>query len=79
MDVCSEKHKRIDEKFIIQEKRLNNHGDRIDLLEQSRSRTETQIANLCEQIKSLISTIRWFLGLAGATLLGFLIWYIQTL
>ncbi|HSH25253.1 MAG TPA: hemolysin XhlA family protein [Massilibacterium sp.] len=77
--VCEEKHKRIDEKFDTHERRLNNHGDRIDALEQHKSRTETQIENLINQIKSLVSTMKWFMGLMVATLLGFFIWYIQQL
>jgi len=61
------------------EKRLNNHGDRIDKLEQYQSRSEVQINNLCEQIKSLVSTIKWSMGLLITSLIGFFIWYIQSL
>lgn len=61
------------------EKRLNNHGDRIDKLEQYQSKSEVQISNLCEQIKSLVSTIKWSMGLLVTTLVGFIIWYIQSL
>ena len=77
--VCEEKHKRIDERLDVHDTRLNNHSERIDKLEQYQSRTEAQIANLCEQIKSLITTMRWFMGLMVGTLLGFFIWYIQQL
>lgn len=79
IDVCTEKHKRIDEKFELHEKRLNNHGNRIDKLEQYQSRTEVKIENLIEQIKSLVTTIKWAMGLTITTLLGFFIWYIQGL
>jgi F0F1-type ATP synthase assembly protein I len=78
-DICKEKHKRIDEKFDTHERRLNNHGERIDALEQFKSSTETEIKNLIEQIKSLVVTMRWFMGLMVGTLLGFFIWYIQRL
>jgi chromosome segregation ATPase len=61
------------------ERRLNNHGDRIDKLEQYRSRSEVQINNLCDQIKSLVSTIKWSMGLLITVLVGFIIWYIQHL
>lgn len=61
------------------EKRLNNHGDRLDKLEQYQSRSEVQITNLCDQIKSLISTIKWSMGLLITTLVGFIVWYIQSL
>jgi len=78
-DVCKEKHSRIDEKFITHEKRINNHSERIDQLEQFKSSTQIEIKNLIEQIKSLVSTIKWFMGLTFGTLLGFFIWYIQKL
>ena len=82
-DVCKEKHKRIDERLNVQDKRLNNHGDRIDKLEvkteQYHSKTETQITNLCEQIKSLVTTMRWFIALLISSMVGFFIWYIQQL
>lgn len=61
------------------ERRLNNHGDRIDKLEQYQSRSEVQINNLCDQIKSLVSTIKWSMGLLITVLVGFIIWYIQHL
>ncbi len=77
--ICEEKHRRIDEKFEVHERRLNNHGERIDALEQFKSSTETEIKNLIEQIKSLVVTMRWFMGLMVGTLLGFFIWYIQKL
>lgn len=80
MDViCDEKHKHINEKLELQEKRLNNHSERIDKLEQYQSKSEVEIRNLCEQIKSLVSTIKWSMGLLVTTLVGFFIWYIQTL
>jgi len=79
IDVCTEKHKRIDEKFELHEKRLNNHGNRIDKLEQYQSRTEVKIENLIDQIKSLVTTIKWAMGLTITTLLGFFVWYIQSL
>ncbi len=79
MDVCKEKHKQIDEKFGRYEKRMDNHGDRIDKLEQFRSSTETEMKNLIEQIKSLVSTIKWMMTSTIIALVGFFIWYIQNL
>ena len=74
----------MNDEFVIKqldthERRLNNHGDRIDKLEQYQSRSEVQINHLCDQIKSLVSTIKWSMGLLITTLIGFLIWYIQSL
>jgi len=32
-EVCNEKHKRLDEKLEVHERRLNNHGERLDRIE----------------------------------------------
>lgn len=77
--VCEEKHKYINEKLESHDMRLNNHGDRLEKLEQYKSSSEVEIRSLCEQIKSLVSTIKWSMGLLITSLVGFFIWYIQTL
>jgi len=75
--VCSERHTNLNETLSRHERRMNNHSERLDVLEQDRSRTEQKIENLCDQIKSLVSTMKWFMGVLITTLLGFFIWYIQ--
>lgn len=79
VEVCQEKHKSIDEKFITHERILNKHGERIDAMEQFKSSTQVEMRNLVEQIKSLVNTIKWLAGLSFGTLLSFFIWYIQKL
>lgn len=59
------------------ENRLNNHADRIDKLEQYQAEARVEIRNLCEQIKSLVSIIKWFLGILISSSIGFIFWYIQ--
>lgn len=78
-NVCLERHGRIDEKIQIQTDRLNDHSKRIDLLEQYQSRSQEQIKNLCDQIKSLVVTIKWAMGLIGGGLVTFFFWYVQQL
>lgn len=75
--ICNEKHKRIDERLDVHDVRLNNHGDRIDKLEQYQSKTEAQINNLCEQIKSLVSTMKWFIGLLVGAFISFFFYAVQ--
>lgn len=79
MSLCEEKHSRIDEKFTVNEKRLNNHSERIDNLEQFRYSTEVEMKNLIKQIGDLVSVIKWSMGLLITTMVGFFIWYIQML
>lgn len=69
----------VNKQLETHEKRLNNHGDRIDKLEQYKSSSEVEIRSLCEQIKSLVSTIKWSMGLLITSLVGFFIWYLQSL
>lgn len=95
--LCAEKHKNIETKFEVNDKRLHNHGDRLDKLEGGQVRTETIVNNLCEQIKQLIEAMqsqqkeqkecrhvvfKTTLSIAGTIILvlvGFVIWYIQSL
>ena len=76
-DICKEKHKNIDNTLDKHERRMNNHGDRIDKLEQFRSATENEMRNLIEQIKALVSTIKWMVTTTIMVLVGFFIWYVQ--
>ncbi len=76
-ELCRTKHIRIDEKLNTHERRLNNHGERIDQLEQHKSRIEVMVENLFAKIDGLIVTMRWFMGLLVPAILGLLIWAIQ--
>ena len=75
--VCDERHNQINYRLNIHEERLNNHGQRIDQLEQYKSKTEAQINNLCDQIKSLVTTMRWFIGLLVGAFISFFFYAVQ--
>ena len=79
MDYTCMNEELINKQLETHEKRLNNHGDRLDKVERYQSKSEVEIRNLCEQIKSLVSTIKWSMGLLITSLVGFFIWYIQSL
>jgi chromosome segregation ATPase len=76
-NICDEKHKNIDEKFKTHERRLNSHSERIDGLEQYRSEAKAEIKNLCQQIKSLVKTMRWFIGLLVGAFVSFFFYTLQ--
>ena len=78
-ELCLEKHKRLDEKLEVHDTRLNNHGDRIDKLEQDNASFKTELKNLCNNLKSLTSVIKWFIGTWVVTLLGFFIYSVENL
>lgn len=78
-EVCEEIHKRVDERLNQNEKRLDGHSKRIDILEQRGASVDTEMKNLCAQIGSLVATIKWAGILMITTFLGFFIWYVQSL
>ncbi|RXI70489.1 hemolysin XhlA family protein [Clostridium tetani] len=67
----------IEHKLKIHEKRINNHSDRLDKIEQAQSEFKVEIKNLCDNIKSLTNTMRWFMGIWVTSLLGFFFYSIQ--
>ena len=59
------------------DKRLNNHSERLDKLEQEGAALKMEIKNLCENLKSLTAVMKWFIGIWVTTLLGFFIYVVQ--
>jgi predicted nuclease with TOPRIM domain len=59
------------------DKRLDSHGNRLDCMERDNSALKAEIKNLCSNLKSLTDTLKAIIGLGGATLVGFFIWYVQ--
>lgn len=75
--LCNEKHSNIKEALIDHENRLNGHSARLDKLEQNQSEFKADMKNLCENLKSLTNTMRWFMGIWVTSLLGFFFFMIQ--
>jgi hypothetical protein len=61
------------------EHRLDNHGIRLDSIEQRDAARDVQILNLCERISKLTTATYGLIGTIMATLFGFVLWYIQDL
>lgn len=75
--ICELKHAEIDKKFETTEKRLNNHGDRIDKLEQNSVRLEERLDNLIKQLAQLNTMLRWFIGLMIGAFISFFFYAVQ--
>lgn len=75
--LCELKHIEIDKKFETTEKRLNNHGDRIDKLEQNSIRLEERLDNLIKQLTQLNTMLRWFIGLMIGAFISFFFYAVQ--
>ena len=75
--LCEQKHRQIDEKFKEHGGTLKEYDGRIGRIEQNERESKTQIQNLCETVKSLNTTIRWFMGIWVTSLLGFFFYAVQ--
>ncbi|MGG7160249.1 hemolysin XhlA family protein [Clostridium baratii] len=67
----------IKDKLETHDTRLNNHGDRIDKLEQGQAEFRVEMRNLCKSIQSLTNALKWALGLFGGSFVGFFFYAIQ--
>ncbi|MBV4417345.1 hemolysin XhlA family protein [Clostridium tyrobutyricum] len=76
-ELCVEKHRRVDARLNLHDKRLNDHSDRLDKLEQRGAKVDEKVEHLCDQIKSLVSTLKWGMGLLGASFLGLFIYLLE--
>ena len=77
VEVCKVIHKSIDEKFDLNEKRLNDYIKRIDCLEQSQARTEENLKGLVKELSGLNTTLRWFVGAMVGSLISFFFYAVQ--
>lgn len=74
---CKERHKRIDEKLELHERRINNHAERLDRIELVNSRLEERLDNLIKQLAALNSTMKWFIGLMVGAFVSFFFYAVQ--
>lgn len=76
--LCEIRHKRLDEKIEVQERRLNNHSERLDRIELSTGRLEERLKGLIDQLGSLTTTLKWFIGLIVGSFVAFFFYAIQS-
>ena len=69
----------VKDKIETHERRINNHGDRLDKLEQDSVEFKTEIKNLCDNLKNLTGVLKGLIGLGATTLVGFFIYTIEQL
>ena len=75
--LCDMRHDRSNERIDINEKRINNHSERLDRIEQVNSKLEERLNNLVNQLEQLNSTMKWFIGLLGGSFVAFFFYAIQ--
>ena len=59
------------------EKRINDHGERLDKLELQSSRLEERIVALCDKLDVQTKAINWLIGLGATALVGFFMFVVQ--
>lgn len=69
--LCNEKHKQVDDKLEVHDRRLNSHADEIKELKISDSKHDEQILTVIKKIDEIIAQNRWFIGIVIVQLLGF--------
>lgn len=67
----------VQDKLETHERRLNNHGSRLDKLEQDSRELKTELKNLCENLKSLTNMMKWFVSAIGGALISFFFYAVQ--
>lgn len=67
----------IKDKIETHERRINNHSDRIDKLEREGSELKVEIKNLCENLKSLTSVMKWFITAIVGAFISFFFYAVQ--
>lgn len=77
-EVCLERHKRVDERLDKNDECLNNHGSRLDKIEQDGRELKTELKNLCKSLKSMTDIMKWFLTVMGGALISFFFYAVQT-
>ncbi|QCX32441.1 hypothetical protein FDN13_01300 [Caloramator sp. E03] len=75
--LCNEKHKQLESRIDTHEFRLNNHSERLDKIEQRGAAVDAKIESLCDQIKSLVAIMKWYIGLTVGALVSFFFYAIE--
>lgn len=65
------------EKLLTHDKRLDNHGERLDKLEQENVGLKHEIKTLCENIRQLTNMMKWFITALGGALISFFFYAVQ--
>ena len=60
---CALKHKEVDDRLGTHERRLNAHSEKIDRLSEESTSFKVELKHLCNNIKTLTTTLWWFIGI----------------
>ena len=75
--ICDERHRQIDYRLDVHEKRLNNHSERLDRIELASSKLEERLNNLIQQLENLNKTMKWFITVIVGAFISFFFYAVQ--
>ena len=75
--VCDERHRQINYRLDVHEKRLNSHGERLDRIEMTSGRLEERLNNLISQLENLNITMKWFITAIVGAFISFFFYAVQ--
>lgn len=68
----------IKDKIETHDIRLNDHSERIKVLENGKAVTDVKMDNLCDKLSAQTKSINWLIGIMATSLVGFFFYAIQT-
>lgn len=75
--VCDERHRQINYRLDVAEKRLDSHGERLDRIELANGRLEERLNNLISQLEQLNKTMKWFITAIVGAFISFFFYAVQ--
>lgn len=74
---CETYRKIVDDKISVHDKRLDNHSERLDKLENYKYMIDERINHLIEKIDDLMGSMKWLTRGIGTAIIGILVYVIQ--
>ncbi len=74
---CELYRERVNERLIIQDKRLDNHSERLDALENYKYMIDERINNLIAKMDDLMGTMKWLTRGVGTAIIGLIVYIVQ--
>ncbi|WP_099950615.1 hemolysin XhlA family protein [Ezakiella peruensis] len=74
---CEIYRDRVNERLQIQDKRLDNHSERLDKLENYKYMIDERINNLIAKMDDLMGTMKWLTRGVGTAIIGLIVYIIQ--
>ena len=75
--VYDERHRQINYRLDVTEKRLDSHSERLDRIELVNGRLEERLNSLISQLEQLNKTMKWFITALVGAFISFFFYAVQ--